>query len=302
MSADHGPFLVRFRWPITLTLVYGVFAFAGSGLKSQLFFKVLYLMWLIGGQHPSLRKKSLVGLFGVSVAFILLLPAFQAAKDRFAATGSRADVMDTLIGGIDEIFSSDQSEATFRGKPWAEGTWEYFGNRLCMANMTRKYLNRYGSRPLGAESIETAFLTAVPRIIDPTKISTDQYYNDLARNSGIGNYEDRKTSRKPTFMDESIIVWGRSGFLVGGGVFGVFLLILEWLAFQVPKIESTRIVLRFTWLSFGTLPYFGIIFGSISYCILFSVITIVPGCSWLWLNRHNQGAMSVEEDVDHRNE
>lgn len=283
MADDREPIGIRFRWPLTLTLAYGIVAFAGSGLKGALFLALFQLAWYIGGVKRELRRKMALGSGCLFCLFIVLLPAFQDAKDTYERTKSRDETIGTLVQGVNGLFSGHDAFADFRSKPFAEATWEYLGMRLCMSSMTWKYLERYGDAPLGSETILTALQTAVPRILDRNKISSSEYYDNLARVSGIGNFEDTTTSRKPSFMDESVIVWGEWGFIVGGIVFGAYLVLLERLAGSIAKDHAMRSVVRFTWITLGQLPYIAVIVGGNSYVILFTAFVMTPLYRYLWL-------------------
>jgi hypothetical protein len=287
--AEH--WLTRFRWPLIIAIGFGIVAFASSGLKSYLFLTLFFLAWFAGSCYKKLRLKILIAAVGLFAAFILLLPAFQVAKERFGETRSRAATLEALKAGLSEGVSDRSSYLNFRGKGFAEAIWEYLGGRLCMAGMTRQYYERYSEYQLGYESMQIAIRTAIPRIIDPNKISTDAYYNQLAILSGIGNRYDFTTSRKPTFQDECIVVWGAKGFLLGGIAFGIYLTILEHLASLATRNAASLAVLRFTWVPFGQHPYVAAIVGGNTYAAIFCLLAIVHYCHLLWPHREKKASL-----------
>jgi hypothetical protein len=281
-SNQNEHWVKRFSWPLILAIGYGIVAFASSGLKSYLFLTLFFLAWFVGSCYATLRPKIILAAIVLFAAFIVMLPAFQAAKDKFSRTGSRSATLETLRSGLKEAVSDRQSYLNFRGKGFAEAIWEYLGGRLCMSGMTRRYYKLYADRPLGYDTLRVAVRSVVPRIIEPNKISSDAYYNQLAILSGIGNRYDFQTSRKPTFQDECIIIWGTKGFVLGGLVFGVYLTILEHLANRMVRNASSLAVIRFTWVPFGQHPYVAAIIGGNSYAALFGLLVILPFCHLIW--------------------
>jgi hypothetical protein len=292
LTSDRNKhWLTRFRWPLALAGGYGITAFASTGFKGALFVTLFFLVWLAGSCYKSLRPTILIAAIGLFVAFIVLLPAFQAAKERLGETGSRSETLEALQAGLKEAVSDRSSYLNFRGKGFAQAIWEYLGTRLCMAGMTRHYYDLYADRPIGYESMGVALRSVLPRIIEPNKISTDAYYNELAILAGIGNRYDFKTSRKPTFQDECILVWGAKGFFLGGLAFGLYLTILEHFANLASRNASTLAVLRFTWVPFGQHPYVAAIVGGNTYAAIFCVLAIVPFCHLIWPQSEKKTSM-----------
>jgi hypothetical protein len=281
-SDPKEPALTRFRWPLILAGSYGIAVFSGSGTKGAIFLTLFYLTWFVGASNKGLRRTAFVAGIGIFVAFVALLPVFQMAKDTYHYTYSRSATLDALHEGIGDVVTTRRNYETFRGKNFAEGMWEYLGVRLCVAGMTRQYYEVYSERPLGYESLRVALRSTIPRLLDPNKISTNAYYNEIAILAGIGNRYDFTTSRKPSFQDESIVVWGKYGFLVGGLAFGLYLTILEYLAHRLAQNRASRAVLRFTWAPLGQLPYAAAITGGYIYVVAFCLLVVLSYCHWIW--------------------
>ncbi len=278
-----GSFYWRFQYLLGLIIVIGLLAFISSGAKGALFLNLFFFAWLFGGLFPDKRFKAFIAVGGVFVVFVIALPAFQKAKDAYTDTKSSAIALQKLGEGITEIASGKLDYSAGRyGKGELESLWEYLGYRLCIANMTQKYLDVYGDRPNGYETIIFAVQNMVPRVIDRDKVSSDVYYNDFARLSGIGGRNDYETSRKPSYIDECVVVWGRWGFPVGGVFFGIYMALVEAFCFRISRNPQSLAVLRYSCLTLGQLPYLAVLFGAIPYTIVFVAFTIGLYLRDLW--------------------
>lgn len=273
-SSPHDAGVLRFRWPICLTLCFGVLAFAGSGLKQMIFVTLLQLIWFIAGNFPRYRKSAMVISCCILAAFITLLPVFQYAKREFLNSGSASETFGALVKGFKTY--SDSGSLDDKEPTSAASMWRYLGNRVCLAVLPQIYHRNYKDHPQGYETFRVALGSLVPRILDPNKQSIDEYFNDLARESGIGNKSDRKTSRKPCFVDESIIVWGSKGFYIGGLVFGVYLVLLERGFALLSRNSTELIVIRFALLTLGQIPYSGVLIVALAYNLPFIGLILLP--------------------------
>jgi hypothetical protein len=280
LADDRESALVRFRYPLAIATGYGLIAFSGSGMKGVLFLTLFQLAWFVGSARPKLRGAVIGAASMLATAFIVFLPAFQSAKDTYQRTKSQAATFDTLVRGI----SGDEDPRLARNsrKPPVERTWEYLGIRLCLATQAHRYYRRYAEVPHGYESLIVSAKAALPRVIYPDKISTSGYYDMLARLSGIGNLNDRTSSFKPSFFDESIIIWGKRGFIIGGVLFGLYLAGLEHIIRLITGGGAPQACMRFAWAIMGQLPYFGVMLGGSPYVIIFGILVVAPFYKHLW--------------------
>lgn len=275
ISNPNQPVFLRFRWPLGLTLVFGVLAFAGSGLKQMIFVTLLHLIWFTSSIFPKYRKHAFVAASALMIAFILLLPVFQNAKEAFLKSGSAQETFGVLFKGLAKYSESNNSLDDQEPTNMAS-MWRYLGTRVCLAVLPQIYHRNYKDYPQGYETFRVSLGSLVPRFLDPDKESIDEYFNNLARESGIGNKADRKTSRKPAFIDESIIVWGTAGFYFGGLLFGVYLILLERMLAFLARNSTEHVIVRFATLTLGQLPYSGVLIVALVYNMPFIGLVLLP--------------------------
>ncbi len=278
-SNPNDPVLLRFRWPIVLTMIFGVFAFAGSGLKQMIFVTSLHLIWYIASVFPQYRKRAVVISACIAATFVALLPVFQYAKRAFLDSGSANETFSALMTGLQKYSQNDRLDDQELGNPAA--VWRYLGNRVCLAVIPQIYLRNYRERPQGYETFRVSLSSLVPRVLDPDKQSIDEYFNDLARESGVGNKADRKTSRKPSFVEECIVVWGSSGFYLGGLVFGLYLVLLERGLALLARTPTELSIIRFAGLYLGQTPYSAVLIVALVYNLPFFGLILLPTIRWL---------------------
>jgi len=286
VAPSSGLPFVRYKHVMILIGVTGLSGFLASGIKGVLFINIILMFWFVGSIRQTSRWPTLFALATVGIIFVGTLPAFQRAKLAFSNTRSSDETLKefTLAAG-DLLAGSGSYDETGR-KSSTLAIWEYLGIRLCVASSTHQYYKLYGESPRGMESIFFSFRNALPRVIDPNKESSSIYYNELARNSGIGNKEDYETSRKPSYIDECVICWGWYGFFIGGVVLGCYLSIIEWACLQMSRSPEAYRVIRFAMLPLGQLPYFAIIFASAPYTIMFCWIVSTYLLKRVWVDQN----------------
>jgi len=273
----------RFRFLILLISSYGLLAFLSSGAKGTLFLNLFLVLWLYGMLNTRNRYPTLLTVGLVATGFVVTLPLFQSSKDAFQANRSTSESVEAFTKGLDDLMNGrlDYSRGQTR-KDGIEATWEYLGGRLCVSGMTQIYYNRYASDPRGPESFLVSLENAIPRIFNPGKTSISVYYNDLARTSGVGNMNDFRTQRQPSFLDESVIIWGANGFWIGGIVFGLYLSFVEWFCIRASTTSQSLVTCRFMTATIGQLPYFGVMFGSTIFVLIFVYLFSTNYLSSIW--------------------
>jgi hypothetical protein len=263
--------LLKFLLPITCVVCFGIFGFASSGFKGKLYISLLQLGWLIAYCQPKHRKiLTTLGLL-LGLSFIILLPAFHKVKKSANVGNSATDNLAVFMNAIFESNASKSSTGVSRIID-PEHTWLYLSLRLCTATMSHTFYNRYGEEPRGLESLWVSLSAAIPRVFDSNKISTSEYYNSISIESGVGDRNDKKTQRKPPFVDEVLIIWGWKGYIIGGFLFGFYLVGVEWLLSKIAFDVRTLTVLKFSLVDLGMVPYIGTIIGGIVYLLLATVL------------------------------
>ncbi len=281
-AARAGSFFLQLQFCIFQILVIGFLGFMTSGSKGLVFLTLFLFAWLFGGVYPSYRKRAVVSITSVLAAFIITLPAFQLAKEAFSRTQSSSKTVETLADGIEKQLMGKLKFGQGSVKGPAESLWEYLGIRLCVAGSTQKYYDAYSVRPHPTGTVNIAIDTMLPRLLAPNKASSNTLYNEIARESGIGGSDDYTTSRKPSFIDESIINWGANGLLIGGVLFGLYIAAVEFLLFKACDSMPKLIVMRFSALTLGQLPYLAVIFGATPYVVIFLLLTVRTLLNKLW--------------------
>ena len=270
------------RYLILLVSSYGLVAFVSSGAKGTLFLNMFLVLWLYGMLNVRSRYATLIIVLLVSVGFVVTLPVFQASKDAFQTNRSTSESVEAFTKGLDDLINWRLDYTRGLRKEGAEATWEYMGIRLCVAGMTQTYHIRYSDTPRGLESLFVSLENSIPRIFNPGKMSISVYYNDFARTSGIGAINDFKTQRQPSFIDESVSIWGGNGFWIGGIVFGLYLSFVEWFCIRASTTPQSLVTCRFMTATLGQLPYFGVMFGSTIFVLIFVYLFSTNYLSSIW--------------------
>jgi hypothetical protein len=252
---------------------YGFLNFVGhGGQKGAIFNTILMLLLLLASYRSVWNRSVWIGFIAAGTALYLLLPAMNAFKE--AASGP--------VGGLREKVDLLRSEDYFRigeEQVMKEGNlsdlWlEYGLQRITLISMPHAYVNAYWGHGIRlAEHLLIVGQSFIPRILLPDKSSSDYYYNTLAREAGIGNYDDETTSRKPDLISESIILGSMTSIVAVALVYGLMLVFWHWLISHCGIPPELQIAVVFTTLqSLGQMPYLAALIAACCFTLPFYLL------------------------------
>ena len=251
---------LRLFWFLGGLLIVASWGFLlGGGQKGALIVELYVIVLFVMSIDLKRGLKFAACCLIAIVPLIFLLPKLNAFKVIEAQTQERGmtakakTLRNVMRGQVDASTLGDSS-----------GALDYFiiyvPIRVTLTNMTTSYVSAYWGAPLGWRATFGLLGSAlVPRVFAPSKIDLDSYYNELARVSGIGGFYDEETSRKPSLVEESIIIDNLRGIVCIGFVFGIILYIAETVVYKVVKNKEIALGVLFSTIGISQLPYIGVI-------------------------------------------
>lgn len=238
---------------ISAIIFYGITGFIlNKGQKGFLFNIILVMIFFSFTYFRYSFLKMLLIVSLITIPFFYFLPFLLSYKTVAHNNEIRSDlepinnsVEELQLGTVDNHFDLAVLYITIR---------------VIMGTVTCQYVDHYllntNSNFIGAGIISQAPEGLIPKFIYPDKPNFDQLYNSLARESGVGAYNDTETSRKPNLFEEGIAVAGWYGVIALAIVFGLFLRFLNYIASYKNRINNFGLFFIFGSLFLSQFPYF----------------------------------------------
>jgi hypothetical protein len=269
---------------VSCVLVYGIINFiAGGGHKGALFNTIEIFVLLFITQSPGSAKPTFLVLGASGALLFFLAPAMNAYKEQVGDSDRKGFSENLALLRSQDYLGNATSEIGSIGA--LSDYWIDYGlHRVVMIEQSSIYVSAHWENGIDVPAhLKMVMQSLVPRLFAPEKMSSDVYYNTIARDAGVGGVYDELTSRKPDLISESIILGSYTSVIVIAMGYSLILIFMHNLIARVGVCDELKLATIVTTLSLGQSPYLAglipaVVF-TVPFYLLFSRFVCQP-----WLN------------------